>query len=101
MKPSHNDYFRVPNHSSALTAAELARLEDEDIAFSDIPETDEAFWASAETVEPAAEDRKERITIRLDADVIDYFRKEAEKRGGAGYQTRINAVLKAYVSAHR
>ena len=95
MKPSLN------NHAKALTAEELARLEDEDIDFSDISETDEAFWASAEIVEPAVEDQKERITIRLDQNIVDYFRKEAEERGGAGYQTRINAVLKAYVSAHR
>jgi len=35
-------------------------------------------------------------TIRLDKDVIDWF-----KSFGQGYQTRINAVLKAYMKVHR
>lgn len=39
---------------------------------------------------------KKRITIRLDEDVVDYF-----KRQGAGYQTRINDMLKAYVLSQR
>lgn len=39
---------------------------------------------------------KERITIRVDRDVVDYFREE-----GPGYQSRMNAVLKAFVLARR
>lgn len=38
--------------------------------------------------------RKEAISLRLDADVLDWFRAR-----GAGYQTRINAVLRAYMEA--
>jgi uncharacterized protein (DUF4415 family) len=38
--------------------------------------------------------RKEHINIRLDADVLDWFRKT-----GKGYQTRINNVLRAYVES--
>jgi uncharacterized protein (DUF4415 family) len=41
-------------------------------------------------------DPKLPITIRLDQDVVAWF-----KRGGPGYQSRINAVLRAYVEAHR
>ena len=37
---------------------------------------------------------KQSVSIRLDEDVLDYF-----KAGGRGYQTRINAVLKSYVKA--
>lgn len=48
-------------------------------------------WAKAEVVTPP---RKTPISIRLDADVLDYF-----KRSGAGYQRRINAVLRAYMVA--
>ncbi len=40
---------------------------------------------------------KERITIRLDADVLDWFR--AQVRGGGNYQTLINEALRTYVSA--
>ena len=38
--------------------------------------------------------RKAAISLRLDADVLDWF-----KAQGAGYQTRINAVLRAYMEA--
>jgi uncharacterized protein (DUF4415 family) len=37
---------------------------------------------------------KTAISIRLDADVLAFF-----KQGGAGYQSRINAVLRAYMNA--
>jgi uncharacterized protein (DUF4415 family) len=54
--------------------------------------TDEAFWKKAKIVMPRA---KETITIRLDADVLEWFRQQ-----GSGYQTRINAILRSYVRAH-
>jgi uncharacterized protein (DUF4415 family) len=38
---------------------------------------------------------KELVTLRLDRDVLDWFRK-----AGKRYQTRINAVLRAYKDAH-
>jgi len=38
--------------------------------------------------------RKETVTIRLDADLLEWFRSER------GYQTRINAILRAYMKAH-
>lgn len=40
--------------------------------------------------------RKQTITIRLDADVLDWFRRQ-----GRGYQTRINKLLRSYMEAHR
>jgi len=48
-------------------------------------------WASARIVEP---ENKKMVSLRLDADVLAFFRKQ-----GKGYQTRINAVLKAYKDA--
>jgi len=38
---------------------------------------------------------KQAISVRLDADVLDFF-----KAGGKGYQTRINAVLRSYMKEH-
>lgn len=76
--------------------ARLDALTDEEIeaavaADPDAPPLlDEEFWANAQLVMPAG--RKERITLRLDEEVLDYFR-----RSGRGYQTRINAVLRAFV----
>ena len=40
--------------------------------------------------------RKESISLRIDADVLEWF-----KAQGSGYQTRINAVLRAYRDAAR
>ena len=37
---------------------------------------------------------KQSVSLRLDADVLDWF-----KEGGAGYQSRINAVLRAFKEA--
>ncbi len=40
---------------------------------------------------------KERITIRLDTDILDYFRNMVERAGGGNYQTLINNALRAYI----
>jgi uncharacterized protein (DUF4415 family) len=44
---------------------------------------------------------KERITIRLDTDVLDYFRDQVEQAGGGNYQTAINTVLRDYLESKR
>ena len=49
------------------------------------------FWASARVVEPVA---KQPISLRVDTDVLDWF-----KNQGPRYQSRMNAVLRAYMSA--
>jgi len=40
---------------------------------------------------------KTRITIRLDNEVLDWFRSQAEARGGGSYQAMINSVLREHV----
>ena len=40
---------------------------------------------------------KERITIRLDADILDYFRDAVDRAGGGNYQTLINNALRAFI----
>jgi uncharacterized protein (DUF4415 family) len=40
---------------------------------------------------------KERITIRLDTDILEYFREAVERAGGGNYQTLINNALRAYI----
>ena len=77
----------------------LERLTDEDIAKAVVedPEAPPLWtaedWANAKIVLPPA---KQPVTIRLDGDVIEWFKEQ-----GGGYQTRINAVLKAYVDAQQ
>lgn len=70
---------------------EIAAVQDEDIDYSDIPPVGDEFWEKAVLI-PAP--GKERLTLRLDNFVVDYF-----KRRGRGYQSRINAVLRSYVEA--
>lgn len=41
---------------------------------------------------------KTRITIRLDNDVLDWFRAKVHAQGGGSYQTLINRALRAYIA---
>jgi len=41
---------------------------------------------------------KVRITIRLDADIVDYFKSQVHKSGGGNYQTMINSALREYLN---
>jgi uncharacterized protein (DUF4415 family) len=54
--------------------------------------TDAAFWQGAKVVLPR---RKAVVTMRLDADLLAWFRQHH------GYQTRINAILRTYMKAHK
>lgn len=78
---------------SAARLKELQSRQDADIDYSDIPELDDAFFETAMLVTPSS---KTQITVRLDDDVLEWFRGQ-----GKGYQTRMNAVLKAYVESQR
>ena len=69
----------------------LRNLKDEEIDYSDIPELDEAFFEKAVIVLPQP---KASVSIRLDQEVLDWFKSQ-----GKGYQTRINALLRAYMEA--
>jgi uncharacterized protein (DUF4415 family) len=64
-------------------------LRDKDIDYSDIPKQGSDFFAEA-ILWPGP---KKQITLRLDPDVLAFFRKS-----GRGYQTMINAVLRKYVA---
>ena len=51
-------------------------------------------------VVPAASN-KERITIRLDRDLVRWFRQEVHDAGGGNYQSLINSALREYVESRR
>ena len=70
--------------------ARLDKLRDEDIDYSDIPELDDEVFAQPLVQWPP---RKETITIRVDSDVLGWFKEQ-----GRGYQTRINQVLRRYMN---
>ncbi len=80
MKTSKTDWKRF----DAMT--------DDDIDYSDIPELTDEFFKTAILVPPL---QKRSITLRLDPEIIDFF-----KKTGPRYQTRMNSVLKTYVKAH-
>ena len=41
---------------------------------------------------------KTRITIRVDDDILDWFRNQVEGAGGGSYQTLINSALREYIT---
>ena len=82
------------NSTTVISQSELLEMEDKTGANASEGETlGPEFWKKAKPVFP--EHGKQQLTVRLDKEVIDYF-----KNQGKGYQTRMNAVLKAYVDSH-
>jgi uncharacterized protein (DUF4415 family) len=69
--------------------AALAARPDSEIDFSDIPRLPESFWKNA-VRNPFYRPVKQQVTVRLDADVIAWLRRQ-----GKGYQTRLNYLLRA------
>ena len=78
--------------------ARVEALTDEDIERAVAEDPDQSFWTEedwkhARVVWPQG---KAPVTLRLDRDIIAWF-----KLRGRGYQTRINAVLRAFVEAQK
>ena len=46
-----------------------------------------------------ADPNKIRITIRLDGDIIEYFKKQVHNAGGGNYQTLLNDALRQYIQS--
>jgi uncharacterized protein (DUF4415 family) len=87
---------RGKRHShSPLTAkerreiAKVAAMPDSKIDYSDIPPLTEKFWKNA-VRNPFYRPVKQQLTVRLDKDVVVWLREQ-----GKGYQTKINALLRA------
>jgi uncharacterized protein (DUF4415 family) len=80
------DWKRV----DALTEEEIEASIANDPDWADFKDVD---WSKAVLVSPP---KKKAISIRVDEDVLDYFKHE-----GAGYQRRMNAVLRSYVEQKR
>ena len=74
--------------------SDLARIDgmrEADIDYSDIPPLDKTFLKKATAAWPPV---KRQLTIRLDADVLDWL-----KGHGRGYQTRINRILRVVMES--
>ena len=85
-KPIKNDI------KSQTDKKKLHSKNERSIDYSDSPATSADFWADAQEYMPS---HKVHVSMRLDDEIIDFFKKD-----GQGYQSRINAVLKAYVRNH-
>ena len=86
LKPGGSDWARV----DAMTDADIERAIDEDPDAA--PRLDEEWFRNAEVGFAMS---KVATSIRVDNDVMDWF-----KGQGRGWQTRMNAVLRAYAKAH-
>lgn len=81
----------------SLTEIKAAIARGESATRPDAPEAKaagDAFWANAVVVEPEA--RKSSVHLRLDPEVLAWFRAQ-----GPGHLTRMNAVLRAYYEAKK
>ena len=89
-----NGKSTIVRHS--LSEISAMRESGEDGTSADAPEAESLgaeFWKSARVVMPAG---KTSVHLRLDSDVVEWFRAR-----GKGHQTRMNAVLRAYVEAQK
>jgi uncharacterized protein (DUF4415 family) len=72
-------------------------MSDEEIDYSDSPKiTRELFATGKRKPGLRAPEGKEAISIRLDRDVLEWFRAR-----GRGYQSEVNALLRAYMQQHQ
>jgi uncharacterized protein (DUF4415 family) len=77
----------------AANLAEIEAMDDANIDLSDMPEVTD--WSNAvrgQFYRPV----KQQLTLRLDADVVHWFKTHAD--GERGYQTKINAALRQFVA---
>lgn len=84
-----------PNKPPRLSAAEKARYDetaDTEIDHSDIPALTEEDWARMEIATPT---QKPSVTMRVDAQTLDFFK----GRNPKGYTRRMAEVLRAYAQS--
>ena len=82
-------------HTRPQSRTDWARIDamrDEDIDYSDIPKQGPDFFKNA-IIWPGP---KKQITLRIDPDVLTFFRKQ-----GRGYQSAMNSVLRKYMEAQK
>lgn len=87
------------NATSKKSGTNLKRLDamtDDEIDFSDIPEITPEMFAKGIVRRGIKPITKRQLTLRLDSDVVEWF-----KRQGTGYQTKMNALLRAYMEEHK
>ena len=79
---------KIISNASLQELAALAKRQDSDIDFSDIPETTIADWDGAKRGQ-FYKPIKQQVTVRIDADILGWL-----KHYGKGYQSRLNSILR-------
>jgi len=96
-KNTENFEFRLnPGKPPRMTANEIRAIRqkpDSDLDYSEIPPLQGRTWKKPGELVPT--ENKQQITLRLDAEVVAFFRST-----GRRYQSRMNAVLREYVIAN-
>jgi uncharacterized protein (DUF4415 family) len=88
--------MNTASNSTSKELAALNELSDDDIDFSDIPETSFADWQNAvrgRFYRPV----KKQLTVRIDADVLEWLKASGSK----GYQQRLNQILRKAMLSNR
>ena len=88
---------KLTSRKSETDWKRIDAMKDEDIDLSDTPEMTPEMFARAvlrQNFKPIP--RKKQLTLRIDSDVVEWYQKQ-----GPGYQTRINALLRAYMKEHQ
>ncbi len=80
---------------SGTNLKRLDAMTDAEIDFSDIPEVTPEMFAQGVVRRGLKPITKRQLTLRLDSDVVEWFKKQ-----GSGYQTQMNALLRAYMTEH-
>jgi len=85
-----------PRRAARTDWARVDAMTEEELESAAQSDPDNPLWTPEELRQAALAERpdmpKRPVTMRLDADVVEFF-----QQAGRGYQTRINAVLRAYV----
>ena len=89
--------MKKPITKSRTDGKRVDALRDDIVNFSDVPDLTPEMFARAilrRGLKPVA--RKKLLTLRIDSDVVKWYRSQ-----GSGYQTRINALLGAYMEERK
>ena len=82
---------------------QIDNITDKDIDYSDIPPLTDAQLAAMKPLREVLPQAisKVRITIRLDADTVQWFKERVRQAGGGSYQNLINNALRDYVGQQK
>ncbi len=92
----HDMRKKSTSTKSRTDFARLNQIKDKDIDLSGAPEISPEMFAKAIVRRGLKPRTKKQITLRVDSDVLDWYKKQ-----GRGYQTKVNLLLRAYLNEHR